>query len=64
MLYLSLTLIPIGVGKSCLLDQFMNKKCNTEYLLTIGVDFGIKVVDYKGEPIKLQIWDTVWVIYR
>ena len=27
--------------------------------LTIGVEFGAKMVTVEGEPVKLQIWDTV-----
>jgi Ras-related protein Rab-2A len=26
--------------------------------LTIGVDFGSKIIEIEGEKIKLQIWDT------
>ena len=26
--------------------------------LTIGVDFGSKIIEIDGEKVKLQIWDT------
>jgi Ras-related protein Rab-2A len=26
--------------------------------LTIGVDFGSKIIEIEGEKLKLQIWDT------
>jgi len=47
-----------GVGKSCLLLQFSEKKFNPKHLLTIGVEFGSKIVDMDNKQIKLQIWDT------
>jgi Ras-related protein Rab-2A len=47
-----------GVGKSCLLLQFTDKRFSSVHDLTIGVDFGTRVVDINGEKVKLQIWDT------
>eukprot|EP00923_Selenidium_pygospionis_P040075 GHVN01069408.1.p2 GENE.GHVN01069408.1~~GHVN01069408.1.p2 ORF type:complete len:211 (+),score=23.33 GHVN01069408.1:1399-2031(+) len=47
-----------GVGKSCLLLQFTDKRFRAEYDLTIGVDFGARHVQIDGKEIKLQIWDT------
>jgi Ras-related protein Rab-2A len=47
-----------GVGKSCLLLQFTDKRFNPEHDLTIGVEFGTKLVKINNESIKLQIWDT------
>mmetsp|Transcript_2955 Transcript_2955/g.4558 ORF Transcript_2955/g.4558 Transcript_2955/m.4558 type:complete len:207 (-) Transcript_2955:170-790(-) len=47
-----------GVGKSCLLLQFVDRRFSSVHDLTIGVDFGSRVVDLNGEKIKLQIWDT------
>jgi Ras-related protein Rab-2A len=29
-----------GVGKSCLMNQLMNKEFKTEHEMTIGVEFG------------------------
>ena len=49
-----------SVGKSCLLNQFLNNKFSEEYEITVGVEFGAKTVDLPdGERVKLQIWDTV-----
>jgi len=48
-----------GVGKSCLLLNFIDKGFRKEHLVTIGVDFGSKIVDVKGIKYKLLIWDTV-----
>ncbi len=47
-----------GVGKSCLLLQFVDKRFSAVHDLTIGVDFGARIVELKGERVKLQIWDT------
>ncbi len=48
-----------SVGKSCLLNQFLNNKFNSEYELTVGVEFGAKTITIdNGEKVKLQIWDT------
>ncbi|OMO59338.1 Small GTPase superfamily [Corchorus capsularis] len=48
-----------GVGKSCLLLQFTDKRFQPVHDLTIGVEFGARMVTIDGRPIKLQIWDTL-----
>lgn len=48
-----------GVGKSCLLLQFTDKRFQPVHDLTIGVEFGARMVTIDSRPIKLQIWDTV-----
>merc|ERR1712060_313113 len=47
-----------GVGKSCLLLQFTDKRFQPVHDLTIGVEFGARMVSIDGKQIKLQIWDT------
>lgn len=65
-----------GVGKSCLLLQFvdrflktcviqiessakcLNRRFSSVHDLTIGVDFGSRIINVGDEKIKLQIWDT------
>ncbi|EEQ97525.1 RAB-2,4,14, putative [Perkinsus marinus ATCC 50983] len=47
-----------GVGKSCLLLQFTDKRFRPDHDLTIGVEFGARLVNVDGKQIKLQIWDT------
>lgn len=47
-----------GVGKSCLLLQFTDKRFESMHDLTIGVEFGARVVSINGQEVKLQIWDT------
>lgn len=47
-----------GVGKSCLLLQFTDKRFEPLHDLTIGVEFGTRMVSIDGKNVKLQIWDT------
>jgi Ras-related protein Rab-2A len=47
-----------GVGKSCLLLQFADRRFRPDHDLTIGVEFGSRLVSVDGKDIKLQIWDT------
>ncbi|GAV86708.1 Ras domain-containing protein, partial [Cephalotus follicularis] len=44
-----------GVGKSRLLLQFTNKRFQPVHDLTIGVEFGARMVTINARPIKLQI---------
>lgn len=50
--------ILIGVGKSCLLLQFTDKRFQPVHDLTIGVEFGARMVNLDDKLVKLQIWDT------
>ncbi len=47
-----------GVGKSCLLLQFIDKRFRQKHEVTIGVEFGARMIEIEGKNIKLQIWDT------
>jgi len=47
-----------GVGKSCLLLQFTDKRFQPVHDLTIGVEFGARLIPIDGRQVKLQIWDT------
>lgn len=46
----------VGVGKSCLLLQFTDKRFQPVHDLTIGVEFGARMITIDGKQIKLQIW--------
>lgn len=46
------------MGKSCLLLQFTDKRFTAEHDLTIGVEFGARMISIASRQIKLQIWDT------
>ncbi len=48
----------VAVGKSCLLLKFTEDKFRNLHDITIGVEFGSKVLNVDGSLIKLQIWDT------
>ncbi|KAI7851382.1 ras family-domain-containing protein [Circinella umbellata] len=47
-----------GVGKSCLLLQFTDRRFYSGRELTIGVEFGTKFITVDDKQVKLQIWDT------
>jgi small GTP-binding protein len=48
-----------GCGKSTLLASFIDNRFKENYDTTIGIEFGIKIVDVDNlRKIKLQIWDT------
>jgi len=47
-----------GVGKSCLLLQFTDKRFQPVHDLTIGVEFGARMINVEDKLVKLQIWDT------
>ncbi|UYV63462.1 RAB2A [Cordylochernes scorpioides] len=50
--------VATGVGKSCLLLQFTDKRFQPVHDLTIGVEFGARMIPIDNKQIKLQIWDT------
>ena len=47
-----------GVGKTSLLQQYMNGKMNAQTKPTIGADFSKKTIEVDGQEVTLQIWDT------
>eukprot|EP00792_Barthelona_sp_PAP020_P006165 TRINITY_DN2927_c0_g1_i5.p1 TRINITY_DN2927_c0_g1~~TRINITY_DN2927_c0_g1_i5.p1 ORF type:complete len:211 (+),score=58.94 TRINITY_DN2927_c0_g1_i5:36-668(+) len=47
-----------AVGKTCLLLMFTEKGFNANHDLTIGAEFGAKMVTVNDRQIKLQIWDS------
>jgi len=46
------------VGKTSLMNQFVNRRFSTQYKATIGADFLTKEIVVDGRPVTLQIWDT------
>lgn len=50
------------MGKSCLLLQYTEGQFRVTPDATIGVEYGSKEIVYKDKLIKLQIWDTVYII--
>ena len=47
-----------SVGKSNLLLRFVYNTFQTEYQITIGVEFGEKNIIYNDKIYQIQIWDT------
>eukprot|EP01088_Endostelium_zonatum_P000557 TRINITY_DN10804_c0_g1_i1.p1 TRINITY_DN10804_c0_g1~~TRINITY_DN10804_c0_g1_i1.p1 ORF type:complete len:206 (+),score=54.04 TRINITY_DN10804_c0_g1_i1:114-731(+) len=47
-----------GVGKTSLMNQYVNKKFSNQYKATIGADFLTKEVMVDDKLVTLQIWDT------
>lgn len=47
-----------GVGKTSLMDRYVNKKWSAQYKATIGADFLTREVEVDGRLVTLQIWDT------
>jgi small GTP-binding protein len=46
-----------GVGKTTLINRYVQGIFTTNTTMTIGVDFHIKVLDIEGIEVRLQIWD-------
>ncbi|KXN68137.1 Rab7 protein sea anemone [Conidiobolus coronatus NRRL 28638] len=47
-----------GVGKTSLMNQYVNKKFSNQYKATIGADFLTKEVVVDDKVVTMQIWDT------
>ena len=47
-----------SVGKSCILNRFMNDTFTEEYQATIGLDFQSKNVQIENQDIHLLLYDT------
>jgi len=44
-----------GVGKSCLLLQFTDKRFQPVHDLTIGVEFGARMINIADKSIKVRV---------
>jgi len=47
-----------GVGKTSLMNQYVNRKFSIQYKATIGADFLTKEVYVDERNVTMQIWDT------
>merc|ERR1711990_828080 len=47
-----------GVGKTSLMNQYVNRKFSKQYKATIGADFLTKEVQVDDRLVTMQIWDT------
>ena len=46
------------VGKTSLTFRFSTGTFRQHYLMTIGVEFAVKMIEIDGKNVKLQVWDT------
>ena len=53
-----LTLGDSTVGKSSILVRYTQNKFHQNYLMTVGVDYQSKSVNYNNKKLDLQIWDS------
>ena len=49
----------VGVGKTSILNRYINSSFNEEYKCTINVEFKVKTILFEDMKIDLKIWDTV-----
>eukprot|EP00826_Nyctotherus_ovalis_P026887 TRINITY_DN2096_c0_g1_i2.p1 TRINITY_DN2096_c0_g1~~TRINITY_DN2096_c0_g1_i2.p1 ORF type:complete len:205 (+),score=67.32 TRINITY_DN2096_c0_g1_i2:200-814(+) len=47
-----------GVGKTAILERYVNEAFTGNYKVTIGADFLTKDIELDNNKVKLQIWDT------
>eukprot|EP00518_Triparma_eleuthera_P003394 CAMPEP_0182454132 /NCGR_PEP_ID=MMETSP1319-20130603/898_1 /TAXON_ID=172717 /ORGANISM="Bolidomonas pacifica, Strain RCC208" /LENGTH=210 /DNA_ID=CAMNT_0024652111 /DNA_START=8 /DNA_END=637 /DNA_ORIENTATION=- len=47
-----------GVGKTSLMNQYVNRRFTNQYKATIGADFLTKEVMLEDKLVTMQIWDT------
>ena len=47
-----------GVGKSCLLDKFLDDSSTNNFISTIGVDIRTREDVINDKKVKIQVWDT------
>ncbi len=47
-----------GVGKSSILDKYVNKTFSGSYKVTLGSDFLTLDTEVAGHKVRLQLWDT------
>ena len=47
-----------NVGKTSLLFRYIDDNFPDKHMATVGVEYRIKKIEYRGFKIKLQIWDT------
>ncbi|KAJ5066066.1 hypothetical protein M0811_03399 [Anaeramoeba ignava] len=47
-----------GVGKTSIINRYINNTFNISSIPTFGVDFKFKEIDCDGKKANLQIWDT------
>jgi hypothetical protein len=51
--------LPLSVGKTSLMNQYVTKKFSNQYKATIGADFLTKEVTVNDRLVTMQVWLTV-----
>ncbi|KAL0232121.1 hypothetical protein PCE1_003117 [Barthelona sp. PCE] len=52
-----LTVGDVKTGKSALIKQYCENRFVSQYLMTIGIDYGVKVVKHNSSMYHLNFWD-------
>ena len=47
-----------SVGKTNILLRYINANYQNNHVVTIGIDFKVKMLNLDGYKLKMQIWDT------
>ena len=47
-----------GVGKSTLIEKYINNRFVSQNDITIGVEYNYKIVNIDDKKIKIELWDT------
>ena len=47
-----------NVGKTSIIETFVNEDYNMEKLSTIGINFNFKLINFKDKYVKIHFWDT------
>ena len=47
-----------GVGKSTLIEKYINNRFVSPNDITIGVEYNYKIVNIDNKKIKIELWDT------
>lgn len=47
-----------SVGKTNILLRYINSNYQNNHVVTIGIDFKVKMLNLDGYKLKMQIWDT------
>ena len=52
-----------GVGKSCLLEKFLDLSSNNAFISTIGYEVRTHIIKLDGQTVKLQVRNWKYVIF-
>lgn len=55
--YKVLVIGDVGVGKTSMVNRIVYNTFTEKYKATIGCEFGLKIMEINGEPVRIQLWD-------